>query len=200
MELVIRGQIARPPAAPREWGGEGTAGARRASCVQMCRSWKPAGRSRAPGGSVPRRWARGAACGASTMPLTLGCLLCAQPRLPSRRRPYRAATLRPPPPPPERGAEAARPGRPPRFKAARRASAHSLAAAPRTARGLARSRSELRALRPGRKNTGATVTKLLTERREGRDFMGWLAPRNAAGQGQPSPQAGVWISERMPRL
>ena len=43
---------------------------------------------------------------------------------------------------------------------------------------------------------GATVTKLLTERREGRDSPRCLAPRNAAaGQGQSIRQAGVDIRE-----
>lgn len=117
--IIIRGQIAPPPARLR--AGAGAEGDRRSEArAQLPCRCAAAGSPRAAGRPEfgPEGAGAGGLCGAGTMPLTLGCPLCARPRRPPA--PRRLCTE--PPPPQAGGAHGGQwgPLSPRCFKAARR--------------------------------------------------------------------------------
>lgn len=151
--IIIRGQIARLPARLESWAGmRGTARAKRAPSLPADVQQLEARARQGARSLVPRGRAGARLCGAGTMPLTLGCPLCARPRRPPLDRAATAPSRSEP-------AEATRGWPAPALQSRpARASARSPAAAPPPALGRARPGSDQRALRPGRKHFGAAVS------------------------------------------
>ena len=96
--IIIRGQIAPQPARLR--AGAGAEGDRRSEArAQLPCRCAAAGSPRAAGRPEfgPEGAGAGGLCGAGTMPLTLGCPLCARPRRPPARGAFVPSRHRPKP-------------------------------------------------------------------------------------------------------